>query len=57
MNQIDGRFKRESSITLGHANKTGKTFDRATVREPGRFLEFQKTVKNTEVHLYNDSGN
>jgi hypothetical protein len=45
-------------MTSEHARETVETIDRSTVRERGRFLEFQKTVKkNTKLHLYKVSGN
>jgi len=45
------------SMTSEHVRKTVKTIEQSTVREHRPFLEFQKTVKNTKLHLYKVSGN
>ena len=46
----------EYSLTSYHYWETVETIDRPTVRFRGPFLEFQKTVKNTDLHLYKKSG-
>jgi len=44
-------------INYYHARETVETIDQSTVHECGQFLEVQKPVKNTKLHLYKESGN
>jgi len=44
-------------MTSEHARATVKTIDWSTVSKGGPFFELQKTVKNTKLHLFKESGN